>query len=304
MPAVIHLACSLCLLAASAPTVSRVQRIEGLARPARGRVGVGIELLETHERYGVLGDERFPMQSVYKLPIGMAVLRAVDEGRLSLEQNVRVTRDDLVPEPLASPIREEHPGGEVDLTVDALLRLMLVRSDGTASDVLLRLVGGPEGVTRYLRTLGVDGVVVATSEREMSRGERVQYRNWATPGAMLGLLRAAHEGSGLSEASRARLLALMIETRTGPRRLKGRLPAGTVVAHKTGTSRTVDGLTRATNDVGIVTLPDGRHLAIAVFVSDSPADEDTREGVIAAVAREAWGWWGQPTGNGASGAKP
>lgn len=291
MSIVTRLALSLWLLAASGPTASRVDRLESLARPARGRVGVGIELLETGERYALHGGERFPMQSAYKLPIGMAVLHAVDEGRLALDRKVRVTKADLVPEPLGSPLREAHPQGEVDLTVDALMDLMMTRSDGTASDVLLRLVGGPERVTAYLRTLGVDGVVVATSELEMSRGEEVQYRNWATPDSMLVLLRAVQEGRGLSKASRARLLALMTGSLTGVHRLKGRLPAGTVVAHKTGTSRTVGGLTRATNDVGIVTLPDGRHVAIAVFVSDSPADEATREGVIAAVAREAWDWW-------------
>ncbi len=81
----------------------------------------------------------------------------------------------------------------------------------------------------------------------------------------------------------------------GPRRIPGLLPAGTRVAHKTGTSRTLGGLTRATNDVGIVLLPDARHLAVAVFVADSQADEATREGVIARVARAAWDRWsGQP----------
>ena len=80
----------------------------------------------------------------------------------------------------------------------------------------------------------------------------------------------------------------MSESSTGPQRLKGLLPAGTVVAHKTGSSWTENGITAATNDIGIVTLPNGRHLAIAVFVSDSPADQATREGVIAKIARAVW----------------
>jgi beta-lactamase class A len=87
------------------------------------------------------------------------------------------------------------------------------------------------------------------------------------------------------------LLGWMTETATGPRRIKGRLPPGTPVAHKTGTSSTRNGLTRATNDAGLVTLPDGRHLALAVFVSDSPADEGAREGVIAEIARAARDCW-------------
>jgi beta-lactamase class A len=131
---------------------------------------------------------------------------------------------------------------------------------------------------------------VVTSEMEMSRGEQVQYRNWAQPEAMIDLLRAFDEGRGLTPASRALLLQWMTETTTGLKRLKGSLPETAEVAHKTGTSGTDHGLTRATNDVGIITLPNGRHLAVAVFVSDSPANLEAREGAIAKIALAAWDW--------------
>jgi beta-lactamase class A len=137
-------------------------------------------------------------------------------------------------------------------------------------------------------------MVVATSEAEMAHGEDVQYRNWATPLAAIQLLRAIQEGQGLSQPSRALLRDLMIASGPGAHRIKGLLPAGTLVMHKTGTSRTVDGLTRATNDVGIVRLPDAWHLAVAVFVADSKADEATREAVIARIARAAWDRWSGP----------
>jgi beta-lactamase class A len=78
---------------------------------------------------------------------------------------------------------------------------------------------------------------------------------------------------------------------TGPNRIKGLLPKGTIVAHKTGTGGTNDGLTSATNDIGIIYLPNGKHLAVAVFVSDSPADDKTREGVIARIAKASWDRW-------------
>jgi beta-lactamase class A len=230
------------------------------------------------------------MQSVYKFPIGMTILRAVDEGKLKLTQPVRVTPADLVPARAHSPIRDQHPKGDVSFTVRELLRFMLVQSDGTASDVLLRLAGGPERVNKYLRDLNVQGIVVATTEQEMAHDDRAQYRNWGTPKAYVELLRAVQEGRGLSASSRKLLSQLMTQTTTGPHRLKGLLPAGTQVAHKTGTSNTVEGVTAATNDVGLITLPDGRHLAIAVFVSDSPADEATREAVIAKMSLAAWTW--------------
>ena len=134
-------------------------------------------------------------------------------------------------------------------------------------------------------------MIILDTEKAFAQDHSLQYRNWTTPEAAVALLRALHERRWLSESARGLLLKLMTESNTGPKRLKGLLPAGTVVAHKTGTSGTENGVTAATNDIGIITLPNGKHLAIAVFVADSPADEATREGVIARVARAVWDKW-------------
>jgi beta-lactamase class A len=293
MKALLSVVCLLLGAAARSPDALRGQ-IEEIAGAAQGRVGAAVTVLETGESVAVRGDERFPMQSVYKLPIAMAVLHAVDSGALSLDQKILVRAADLVPAAVHSPLRDRYPRGGVELSLRELLGSMVQESDGTACDVLLRLAGGGESVTRFLRGLGVTGMVVATSEAEMARGEDVQYRNWATPLTAVQLLRAIQEGQGLSLSSRALLRDLMIASGPGAHRIKGLLPADTLVMHKTGTSRTVGGLTRATNDVGIVRLPDAWHLAVAVFVADSKADEATREAVIARIARAAWDRWSGP----------
>jgi beta-lactamase class A len=285
--------CCVSTLAQTPSTESLRGRVEQIARAAQGRVGATATVLETGESVALQGDKRFPMQSVYKLPIAMAVLDQVDRGALKLEQKIQVRRSDFVSSGQHSPIRDQHPRG-VELSLDELLRFNLSESDGTACDVLLRVGGGAPVVNQYLRSLGIQGITVATTEKAMGRNQMVQYRNWATPDAMVVLLRALHEGHGLSAASRTRLRQWMTETPTSARRIKGLLPAGTVVAHKTGTSGTSRGLTRATNDVGLITLPNGRHLAIAVFVSDSMADDAVREGVIARIAQAAWEFWSAP----------
>lgn len=261
------------------------RQMEEIAVAAHGHAGAAAAVIETGRRASFHGAERFPMQSVYKLPIAMAVMEDIGRGRLSLDRKIRVTPADLVPPRLHSPLRDEHPGGNVDVTVRDLLRYAISESDGTASDVLLRAAGGPQRVTGYLRRIGVDGMTVATSEAEMAAGPMVQYRNWSTPAAAVALLEA------LERSGDSLLLNLMTHSSPGPKRIKGLLPPGAVVAHKTGTSGTTpDGLTRATNDIGIVTLPGGRHLAIAVFVADSKAGEEVREAVIAKIARAAWDW--------------
>lgn len=257
---------------------------------AKGKVGVEAVVLETGETVSLNPQGHFPMQSVYKLPIGVAVMKQVDAGKIALDHKVLVTRDDFVGRASHSPIRDKYPNG-TELTVNELLAWMLLESDGTASDVLMKLAGGPEAIQAYLTELKITDLVVLDTEKAFAQDHSLQYRNWATPEAAVALLRALHERRGLSESAQGLLLKLMAESKTGPKRLKGLLPAGTVVAHKTGTSVTENGITAATNDIGIITLPNGHHLGIAVFVSDSAADEVTREGVIAKVARAAWDKW-------------
>ena len=262
------------------------KQIEQIAAAAKGRVGVAAEVLETGEAVLLNPHDHYPMQSVYKLPIGMAVLAQVDQGKLKLEQRMRVEKSDLVGPGLHSPIRDRNPNG-VELSLSELLRFAVSESDGTASDVLLKLVG-VEAVTKYLSELDITEIIVANTENEISQDWQTQYRNWTSPHGAVQLLRALHERRGVSEQSQQLLLKFMTETPTGPKRLKGLLPKTVVVAHKTGTSGASNGVNAATNDIGLITLPDGRHLALAVFVSDSPADLVTRERVIAQIAKAVW----------------
>jgi beta-lactamase class A len=265
-----------------------VAELEAIARDAHGRVGLAAEIVETGERVELRGAEPFPMQSVYKFPIAMAVLADVDRGRLRLDAPVRVEKSDFVTPRQHSPIRDQHPAGGFDMRLDELLRYAVSESDGSASDVLLRLAGGPGGVRAYLHALGIDRIRVMDTEKAIGSGHGVQYRNSATPREAVRLLKAFQQGRGLSPASRTLLMKWMTETPTGVRRLKGRLPESVAVAHKTGSSGTRDGSTAATNDIGLITLPDGRHLAIAVFVADSAAPDDTREDTIARLARAVY----------------
>ena len=261
-----------------------------IGRTSGGRLGVFVQLLETAETAGLNEAERFPMQSVYKLPIAMAVLEQVDRKALTLNQKISLSAKDMVPG-LHSPMRDRYPNGGIDVSVRELIRAAIVDSDGTASDILLGLAGGGSRVTAYLRGLGVRDMDVVTPERAMSMDPLVQYKNYSTPRAAVDLLRALDAGRGLSPAARALLLRDLIDSSPGPRRIKGLLPPGTIVAHKTGTDGTRSGKTAATNDIGIVTLPDGRHLAIAVFVKDSTAGPAARESTIAKAAKAAWDHW-------------
>jgi beta-lactamase class A len=260
-------------------------RIERYLATKRATVGVGVKLLEGGPTF-VIGDaHRYPMQSVYKFPLAVAVLQHVDSGALSLTQRVLLTPKDLRTRTW-SPIRQKYPDGTGDLTLGDLLAYTVSQSDNNGCDVLFRMMKGTRETERRLLRMGYSDIRMRATEAEMARAWPVQYTNWTRPSAMLRLLEGAHRGSSLSASSTAFLLKLLTETSTGPKRIKGLLPAGTVVAHKTGSSGTnAKGVTAATNDVGIITLPDGRHVALAVFVSDSRETPDDNERIIAEIAK-------------------
>jgi beta-lactamase class A len=160
--------------------------------------------------------------------------------------------------------------------------------------VLLRVAGGVDEIQSYLTQIGVTDMKVANTEKEIGRDWETQYQNWATPLAAIELLRSLRSewvaNTGQEEKELV-LMRFMIDSTPGANRIKGLLPKGTDVAHKTGTGGTQNGVTSATNDIGIIYLPNGKHLAVAVFVSDSPADEKTRESYIARIAKAAWDKW-------------
>ncbi len=258
----------------SAPDLNQI------VAPAGGTVGFAAVDLASGRKLGLREHQRFPMQSVFKLPIAVAVLVQVDAGKLDLGRVIKLGKADA---------RGGVAGGIVvpgQRTIGELLEAMVVNSDNVACDKLLALLGGPRVVDARMRTIGVDGMTIRFSERQMGV---TKADNTATPTAILALLgKIARRELGLSEAGANRLADLLVRVATGGKRLKGALPPGTIVAHKTGTSRTEGGKTDATNDVGLISLPNGNLFAIAVFVHASPADEATREGVIAQLARAAY----------------
>ena len=251
-------------------------------------MGVACALPETELDCNFNEHAKLPMQSVYKLPIAITVLHQVEMGRLRLAQPVKFQPADVISSRQHSPLREAHPQGGVDVPLQELLRLAVAESDGVASDILLRVIGGPKVADEYIRSLGIDGIRIVDTEKSMGRDMTVQYRNSAEPQALVALLRLVSDHSPLSTENTQKLLDWMSNTPTGEHRIPGSLPLGTTVAHKTGTSGEDHGITHATNDVGLITMPCGTQLAIAVLIEDSPESEDAREGVIAEITRTIW----------------
>lgn len=257
-----------------------------------GKVGATAIHLETGRRAAFSGTEFFPMASAYKVPIAVTLLDRIDRGQDQFERLVTLEKSDYHPgsgtlTALFNPPGFNAPG--VALSLRHLLELMLLISDNSATDVLLREVGGADAVNARLKALGVEGIRIDGPTITMIRESRDRMKNYladpkdgATPDGMAQLLAKIHRREALSPASTDLLLDILRRCETGRARLSGLLPAGTVVRHKTGT------LNGVANDIGYIELPNGAGtVAIAVFVKESASEPAQRERAIAEIGRAA-----------------
>lgn len=256
------------------------ERLRTLCDRAGGDVGVAVTHVETGRSVAIQGTKPLPLYSVFKLPLAVSVLKDVEENRLRLDEKVRILPEEVVPGWKGNTDLWRVPG---ERTIEELLEMSLVRSDNTSSDKLLQLVGGPEAVTRRMRAFGFQNIVIQSTVREFAA--KRENPNTGTASDLAQLLARLQKGEVLQPPQLAVLLGLMERAMTGERRLRGDLPVGTPVADKTGTGDAG----AATNDVGLITLPEGRgHLAMAVLLNGSKLSAEAQEKLIAELARAAY----------------
>lgn len=263
------------------------QEIRAIASEAHGKVFAACYLPGSALNCDLDPNGHPPMQSVFKLPLALAVLHRVEQGTFSLNQPIRFLPEDRILPQVYSPLQDQYPNAAVDIPLNELLRLTVSLSDNVAADILLRIMGGTSPVNAYIAALGIRGFHLEDNEAVLHHRVSAQYRNWFEPAGAVQLLRMIAEKSPLKSELNDLLLGWMTPSlRT--QRLDANLPQGVRVAHKSGTSDVDQGLAHATNDIGLIAMPDGRQLAIAVFVTDSTANQVTREQIIARIARAAF----------------
>ena len=230
-------------------------------------------------------EKKLPMQSVFKYHIALAVLDLVDQGKLSLDQKVFIKKSELLPNTW-SPIREKNPEGNFEMSISELIEYTVAMSDNVGCDVLLRLIGGPKVVHDFLISKGAKDTQIVYNEELMQSAWKNQYENYTTMKSATRLLKDFYKGKILSKKSTEFLLAVMYRTSTGLNKIVEQLPKYAKVAHKTGSSGKNDaGLTGAENDIAIITLPNGKTYAIAIFVSDSTESYDVNCKMISDISK-------------------
>jgi beta-lactamase class A len=273
------------------------QSIERILSTKNAMVGVSIIGNNGKDTMSINGEMRFPMQSVFKFHIGVVILSEIDQGNFSLDQKIEIKQNELLPG-LYSPLRDKYPEGGT-LTIAEILEYTVSQSDNVGCDVLLKLLGGPQVVENYFENNNFKDISIKINEEVMQNNWDLQFLNWTTPISASQVLKSFYHNSDklLSQESHDFIWKLMRETTTGKNRLRGQLPAETVVAHKTGWSGTnkTTGITAAVNDIGIVFLPNGNTFFISVFVTDSKEDAAANERIISDIAKATWDYFLQKT---------
>lgn len=284
-----------------------------------GKTGVAVMRIDGGD--WVLGrrlNDLFPQQSVSKTWVAMTVLDLVDQGKLRLDQRVRIDRDDLAV--FHQPIRDRViANGGIDESVQSLLEQAIRASDNTANDSLLRIAGGPQAVRAFIARKKLGTIRFGPGERAMqsaiaglewrqeySIGRRfyaarsaVPYAtrkaaldryladpvDGASPEAIVRALGKLAKGELLSASSTRLLLDIMSRTSSGPNRLKAGVPAGWRFLHKTGTGQVLSPVSTGYNDIGIMTAPDGTRYAVAVMIGDTTASIPDRMAFMQFVSR-------------------
>ncbi len=262
------------------------QQIQHIVAGKKATVGMALMSDDGKDTASIYGNRHFPLQSVFKFHIALAMLSQIDQGKFSLDQPIKIQKKDLLPN-LYSPIRDKYPNGTT-LNLSEILAYTVSQSDNVGCDLLLKLLGGPEVVERYIKQSGTNDIAIKVNEETQQANWDLQFKNWTTPRAAVNVLQTfyVNRNKRLSTKSHDFIWTVMKGTQTGQARLKGQLPKQTIVAHKTGSSGTNKaGITAAVNDIGIVFLPNGRYYVISVFVTDSKENEDTNEKLIADIGK-------------------
>lgn len=250
-------------------------------------VGISLKGIENKDTLSINGNMNMPMMSVFKFHIALAVLNEVDKGKLNLKQKIFIKKEDLK-EDTWSPIREEFPNGNMDLTLDQLLCYTVSHSDNNGCDILLELIGGTETVQKFINKNGIKDFIIKMNEDQMRTWENL-YINTTTPIATTELLEKFYKGKVLKKATTKYLYQIMVECSRGITWMKAGLPKGTELAHRTGISGTNDeNLRVAMNDVGIIKLPNGNHFILSIYLKNITESREDTEKIIADITKATW----------------
>lgn len=256
--------------------------LAGSIQPAT--FSLGYHLVETADTFSYNGYEKMPMQSTVKFPLALVVMQEIESGRLSLDTLISISQEEMN-ESNHGTFREKHQGKPTRVSVREMLWFMMVESDNITCGKFTRMIGGADELSRRVQAMGMKSFHI-TPRTDRPTIDFDPSRNLCAPMEMTELLVKFYTARILTQAMTDTLRSIM-EHANRPERITGALPKGTLVAHKTGTGTNSD-TTMIVNDVCVITLPGGKHLALAVYLSGVNGDMPAGEVITARIAKAAY----------------
>ncbi len=264
------------LLALASAHAGSEEKIAALARETGGRLGLVALDSASGKSIAFQPKERFRFCSTFKLPLTAAVLQRIDQGQEKPDRRIAYGPEDLLE---YAPVTRAHVA-EGSMTVSDLCAAAMQVSDNTAANLLLATIGGPEGLTRFLRSVGDTTTRSDRAEPELNRAVAGEERDTTTAAAMVANLQNFFTGKVLSAGSRAQLLAWMEGNTTGDSLIRAGVPAEWKVGDKTG--RSGDGVV---NDVAILQPPGRGPIFLAIYTDMPGLPKEQQDRVIAQATR-------------------
>lgn len=246
---------------------------------------VGVAVLYDGKAWTVNNDAHYPLMSVFKFPVAVAALKKMEKENIDLDSMVWI-EPEQIRKNTYSPLAKQYPDQRIQISYRDLITYMVAHSDNNACDWLIAFAGGIDRVDAYIKSLGVDNFSLKETEQSMQEDISRSYRNWSTPLSIARLLEKVYSEDVLLKPHFLFLEAAMQASSTGKDKLKAGLPAGVVIAHKTGHSyRTPEGLRISEADAGVIYLPNGKKCYLVVLIRDSMESDAVNARIIADISR-------------------
>ena len=249
---------------------------------------VGVAVLYKDDAFTANNDDQYPLMSVFKFHIALAVLKKMEQEGIPLTAVVTLRPSDIDTKTW-SPMYKKYKSKKITLSYGDLINYMVSQSDNNACNRLIYFVGGIQNVNAFIKDLGIDQIQLIETEKSMEQDIRKSYNNWSTPLSVAKLLRKVYTEKVLSDKHFAFLEKAMLASASGKDKFRAGLPKEIEVGHKTGMSyRTPEGVRMCDADVGVIYMPEGEKCYLAVLVKDSKESDAVNVKIMADIANKVY----------------
>jgi beta-lactamase class A len=282
---IIGIFCVTQLFAQQKKHVELKQKLQSIISKYKANVGLSVIELETSDTFSINNQTPFTMQSVFKFPLALTVLHLAEKGKLNLDEKVLI-KPAMWKQFGWSSLKTRYPGDSLFISIDSLVMYSISYSDNLSCDKLFEIIGGPKVANDFMHQKRCKNIQIKRTEILMNISREAMHENNSTPYEMSLLMKKFYDEKIIGKKYQEKLLHYMIANFTSNTRMKGALPNEIKVAHKTGTGSFDTTRIDACNDVGIIYLPNGNHLAVSIFVMNSKESYATTEKLIAILTKE------------------